>query len=296
MTSEVMARRASARHHRSMSITHPFQSPLAEGRAPESVGTMLRTWRQRRRRSQLDLAADVPISQRHLSCLERGLARPSRETALRLAEALELPPTATNALLAAAGFAPAHPLRSLAAPDMAAMRAAVERILAAHEPFPALAIDRHWTLITANRAVAPLIAGVDPVLAAPPTNVLRLSLHPDGLAPRIVNVREWRAHVIARLHAEVERSGDGVLAALLDELKGYPLPAGARPHRLGAPDPLAGIAVPLVLETPAGRLSLISATTVFGTAVDVTLAGVAIETFLPADAETAALLEQAGRG
>ncbi len=267
-------------------------APIEQSRPRDGFGAMLRSWRERRRLSQIDLAAEVPLSQRHLSCLERGVARPSRETALRLAERLDMPSAATNALLAAAGFAPAHRARPLSDPAMATVREAVDRILAAHEPFPALAVDRHWTLIAANASLAPLLAGVPARLLAPPVNVLRLSLHPDGLAPRIVNLREWRAHVLHRLAVETERSGDGAPMALAEELAGYPLPPGVRPYRPPRTDRLAGIAVPLLLRIGAERLSFISTTTVFGTAVDITVAGLTIETFLPADAATSRFLRQ----
>jgi transcriptional regulator with XRE-family HTH domain len=260
----------------------------------DGFGATLRAWRERRRLSQTDLAGEVPLSQRHLSCLERGIARPSRETALRLAEVLGMPAEATNGLLTAAGFAPAHRARPLSEPGMRAIREAIDRVLAAHAPYPALAVDRHWTLVAANAGLAPLVAGVDPRFLAPPVNVLRLSLHPEALAPRILNLREWRAHVLRRLEREIEGSGDGVLIDLAGELAGYPLPPGARPYRPPRHDPFAGIAVPLVLATEAGRLSFISTTTVFGTAIDVTVSGLAIESFLPADAATAELVRRMG--
>jgi transcriptional regulator with XRE-family HTH domain len=259
---------------------------------PADIGPLLREWRRRRRRSQLDLATAVPVSQRHLSTLERGLARPSRGMVLRLAEALDLPPGARNALLVAAGFAPDRPARPLGDPSLAPVRAAVAALLAAQEPWPAVSLDAHWTLLDANRAVAPLLAGVAPALLAPPVNVVRLSLHPEGLARRIVNVREWRSHILHRLAVEAERTADAVVDALRAEVAAYPLPAGARPWRPPSAS-AAEIATPLVIETPIGRLSLLSATTVFGTARDVTVAGLMVESFFPADAETAATLRRA---
>jgi transcriptional regulator with XRE-family HTH domain len=282
MTSEVMARRGRTRHNGGMSENH-------------TVGEMLRDWRLRRRRSQLDLAVAVPVSQRHLSTVERGRARPSRSMVLRLADALDLPPAARNSLLVAAGFAPDRTERPFADPAMAPVRRAVAALLAAQEPYPALLLDAHWTMLEANRAVAPLLAGVAPALLAPPCNVIRLSLHPDGLAARIVNVREWRAHILARLGTEAERSADAALHALRAEVSAYPLPPGARPW-LPPRGGLSDIAIPLVLDTPAGRLSLLSATTVFGTARDITVAGLMVESFFPADAETAEALRRVVSG
>lgn len=261
--------------------------------AGPTLGPLLRDWRQRRRLSQLALALEARVSQRHLSFVESGRARPSREMVLQLAEALGVPLRERNEMLLAAGYAPVFAERPLSDPALGAARRAVERVLAAHEPFPALAVDRHWTLLAANRAVGPLMAGAAPALLAPPVNVLRLSFHPDGLAPRIVNYGEWRAHVLERLRHQVDVSADPALAALLPELRDYPLPA---PHRRGAGAAArdhGGVFVPLQLETDAGVLSFISTTTVFGTPVDVTLAELALECFFPADARTAELLRGA---
>lgn len=252
------------------------------------VGDRLRAWRQRRRLSQLDLALEAEISQRHLSFVESGRAAPSREMVLRLAATLDVPLRERNALLLAAGYAPLYPEQPLDAPAMAAARDAVDRILRAHMPNPALAVDRHWRMVAANGAVPPLLAGLDaPALLAPPVNVMRLSLHPQGLAPRIVNLPQWRAHALERLRRQVAASGDRVLAALLDEVRAFG--AGPPPEERGA-EPADGVAVPLELDTPRGRLSLLSTTMVFGTPVEVTLSELAIEAFYPADARTAALL------
>lgn len=253
-------------------------------------GALLRNWRQRRRLSQLDLALAAEVSQRHLSFIESGRASPSRDMVLRLAEALAVPLRERNALLAAAGFAPVYRERTPDDPDFAAARHAVELILTGHEPHPALAVDRHWNLVFANRAVAPLLAGADEALLKPPVNVLRLSLHPAGLAARIANIREWRAHILERLARQIEASGDSGLIDLHAELKGYPLPADARPHRAASADPMGGVAVPLEMKTQAGVLRFLSATTVFGTALDIGLAELTIETFFPADGETAAAM------
>ncbi|WP_414691406.1 helix-turn-helix domain-containing protein [Noviherbaspirillum sp.] len=254
------------------------------------VGDFLREWRQRRRMSQLDLALEAEISARHLSFMETGRAMPSREMALRLAERLDMPLRERNALLVAAGFAPLFPERSLDDPLMAPARRAMELVLAGHEPFPALAVDRHWNLVAHNRAVPPFLAGVDPALLTPPANVLRLSLHPQGLAPRIVNYWEWRNHLFERLRHQVGLSGDPTLAALMAELASYPAPDGAQPHAASGSSDYAGVVVPLQFVTDAGTLSFISTTTVFGTPIDVTLSELALETFFPADAATAQVL------
>lgn len=250
-----------------------------------SIGDGLRRWRQRRRCSQLDLALTAGVSQRHLSYVESGRARPSRDMVLRLAETLRVPLRDQNILLAVAGFAPVFPQRRWDAPALSAVRSVVDAILQGHAPHPALAVDRHWTLVAANRAVAALLTGVAPHLLAPPANVLRISLHPEGLAPRIANLPDWRRHVLRRLEHDIAVSADPMLADLLAELSGYPAPVSQRPP--GRDD---GIAVPLVIDSAAGRLSFLSTTTVFGTATDVTLAELMIESFFPADATTAAAM------
>lgn len=165
----------------------------------------------------------------------------------------------------------------------------VQRILKGHEPHPALAIDRHWNLVLHNDAVLPLMAGIDPALRVPPVNVLRLSLHPMGLAPRVRNFRECRAHVIARLIRQIDNSADTTLIALLEELKAFPVPDGARPYAAAAHAGPA-IAVPLQLEMGGTVLSFLSTTTVFGTALDINLSELAIESFFPADEATAAAM------
>jgi len=249
----------------------------------DTIGNVLREWRQRRRFSQMELAGEAAVSTRHLSFVESGRATPSREMLLRLAEPLGMPLRERNRLLLAGGFAPHYPERSLDAPDMAAAKRAVEAVLAAHEPFPALAVNRHWTLIAANRAVGPLLSAVAPQLLEPPVNVLRLSLAPTGLAPSILNLAEWRRHLLERLRREAEASGDIALLHLHDELRALPAPASPVP-----PTASGSIVVPLVLRHPGtgDRLSFLSTTTVFGTAADVTLAELTLECFYPADEET----------
>ncbi|MBB4004151.1 helix-turn-helix domain-containing protein [Aurantimonas endophytica] len=248
----------------------------------DTVGDVLRDWRRRRRLSQMALAGEADISTRHLSFVESGRAAPSREMLMRLAEPLALPLRERNRLLLAGGYAPLYPERGLDAPDLAAAREAVEAILAAHDPYPALAVDRHWTLVAANRAVNGLLADVAPNLLEPPVNVLRLSLSPEGLAPSIVNLAEWRQHLLERLRHDATSSGDGRLIELHDELRAIPVAASMRPPHRNA----TGIAVPLVLRRGDTTLSFLSTTTVFGTATDVALAELTLEAFLPADPAT----------
>jgi transcriptional regulator with XRE-family HTH domain len=258
--------------------------------ASRPVGDLLREWRQRRRMSQLDLACEAEISTKHLSFLETGRSTPSREMVLHLAEQLDVPLRARNALLNAAGYAPVFSERQLDDPAMAAARQAIDLVLAGHEPHPALAVDRHWCMAAANRAVAPLMTGVDPALLRPPVNVLRVGLHPGGLAPRTVNLAEWRAHLLAGLRQQIEVSGDPVLVDLLAELRSYDVPAGPLP-RATSPE-RAAVAVPFRLATDHGVLSFLSTITVFGTPIDVTLSELALECFYPADQATAVAMRQ----
>jgi transcriptional regulator with XRE-family HTH domain len=248
--------------------------------------------------TQLDLALTAGVSTRHLSFVETGRARPSPEMILHLADHLEVPLRERNGMLLAAGYAPAFPTHSLQAPEMGPARDALERVLRGHEPYPALVVDRHWGLVSANRAVALLTAGVASHLLEEPVNVLRLALHPDGLAPRIANLGEWRAHLLHRLGRQAVVSGDPALAVLYDELAAYP---GGEPaaHDLAAGE----IATPLRLRVGDRELAFLSTISTFGTAVDVTLAELAIESFFPADRATAELLragvgpaERAGQG
>jgi transcriptional regulator with XRE-family HTH domain len=254
-----------------------------------SVGDHIREWRRRRRLSQLDFALEAEISQKHLSFIESGRSAPSRDMVLRLAERLQVPLRERNAIVLAAGYAPVFPERKIDDPALAPARAAIDVILKGHEPFPALAVDRHWMLVSANQAVTALLALVaDKALLAPPVNVLTLSLAPGGLAPRIINLGEWRAHILERLRQQVQLSADQKLAALLDELKALPFEGD---ETESAPAAYGGIALPLKLRTPRGVMSFITTTTVFGTPVDVTLSEIALETFFPADAETAEMLK-----
>jgi transcriptional regulator with XRE-family HTH domain len=257
------------------------------------LGELLRDWRKRRHQSQLALALQAGISQRHLSFVESGRSQPSREMLLHLSEQLAIPLRDRNRLLNAAGFAAMYSERPLADPALDVARRAIHRVLTAHEPYPALAVDRHWTLVAANRAVAPLLAGLPAGLLAPPLNVLRVSLHPNGLAQRIVNLDQWRSYLLQRLAHECDLSGDAHLIDLLGELRAYPAPAS----RLGlrravSPNADSRVFVPLELETPDGILSFISTTTVFGTPVDVTVAELAMECLFPGDASTAEYLRR----
>ncbi|TYC52370.1 helix-turn-helix transcriptional regulator [Rhodobacterales bacterium] len=251
------------------------------------VGMLLREWRKRRHRSQLDLALDAEISQRHLSFLESGRSRPSREMILRLADHLDIPFREQNRLLTAAGFAPVHAERSLDDPALDAAREAVQKILRGYEPHPALAVDRHWTMIYANRALEPLLFSIAPALLEPPVNVLRVSLHPQGLAPRILNFREWRAHILLRLTQQIAASADMALVSLQKELQAYPVPEAEKAGLAADVTAYGGVAVPLRLASEAGPLEFLSTTTVFGTALDITLSELAIEAFFPTNGETA---------
>ena len=254
----------------------------AERTKAHHIGDHLREWRQRRHLSQLDLAGDAEISARHLSFVETGRAAPSREMVLKLAERLEVPLRERNVLLVAAGFAPAFPQRSLDDPALKSARAAIDLVLKAHEPNPALAYDRHWNLVTANRMVAPLLAGIPPRLLGQPLNILRLAFHPEALAARTVNLAEWCGHLLERLHRQCEATADPELLKLYQELKAYPIPARSAP--LSADN----VAIPLKLRSEGGEvLSFFSTTMVFGTPVDITLSELALETFFPADDLTA---------
>jgi transcriptional regulator with XRE-family HTH domain len=231
------------------------------------VGELLREWRQRRRLTQMDLALEAEISPRHLSFVETGRASPSREMLLHLSEELEIPLRERNALLISAGYAPMFPERPLGDAALQAARKAVDLVLEAQKPYPAFALDRHWQMLASNGALPQIYSEVVPELLQPPINVLRLSLHPAGLAPRIANLTEWRAHLLARLRRQIALTADPVLAALLKV-----------EH---------AVAIPLRIATASGVLSFFSTTTVFGTPVDVTLSELAIESFFPADASTA---------
>src|SRR5260370_3995959 len=249
----------------------------AERSQPVHIGDHWREWRQRRHLSQVDVAGDAEISARHLSFVETGRAAPSRDMVLRLAEWLEVPLRERNVLLVAAGFAPAFPQRSLDDPALKSARQAIDLVLKAHEPNPALAYHRHWNLVTANRMVAPLLEGVPERLLGQPFNILRLPFHPEGLAPPTINLTDWSSHLLERLHRQCEATADPELIKLYHELKAYPIPARS------APLSSDNAAIPFKTPLRGEVLSFISTTMIFGTPVDITLSELALETFFPAD-------------
>jgi transcriptional regulator with XRE-family HTH domain len=253
----------------------------AAARAVPTIGNHLRDWRQRRRLSQLDLACEANISPRHLSFVETGRSMPSRDMILHLAEQLQIPMRERNVLLVAAGYAPVFVERSLDDPALAAMRGAIDLVLEGHKPYPAFAINRHWQIVSSNSALPQLYEGVAPHLLERPINAMRLSLHPQGLAPRITNLPEWRAHLIDRLRQQIDLTADPALVELMKELMSYP---GSSKH-----DKVThanGVIVPFRIATSGGELSFFSTTMIFGTPVDITLAELAVESFFPADTVT----------
>jgi transcriptional regulator with XRE-family HTH domain len=254
---------------------------------PSRIGSLLRDWRERRRMSQLDLALGAGVSARHVSFIETGRSRPSAEMVVQLAEHLDVPLRDRNGLLLAAGYAPAYGQRGLDEPEMGPVREAIDRLLRGHEPFPALVVDRHWGLVAANRTVPLLTEGAAAHLLEPPANVLRLALHPEGLAQRTVNLGEWRAHLLDRLGRQAVASGDPALFALHEELATYPGGGGGHAVDLEAGE----IAVPFRIRVGGEELAFISTATTFGTAVDVTVSELSIESFFPADDATAAFLQ-----
>ena len=262
---------------------------LTTGRSAR-VGDLIKDWRARRRMSQLDLALEAGVSQRHLSFVESGRSAPSREMVEMLAEHLGLPLRERNILLLAAGFAPAFAERKLGDESMSAARSAVERVLKGHEPNPAMAVDRYWTLLMANAAVELLLSLVeDKALLKGEVNVLRVSLHPGGLAPYILNLAHWKSHLLSRLRQLIDATADPRLMQLESELGSYPVPA--RKGGVAAHDEADGIAIPIQLKVGAQVLSFISTTTIFGTPVDVTLSELAVEALFPANPETAVAMQ-----
>jgi transcriptional regulator with XRE-family HTH domain len=278
-----------AAHHGKGAHWHHHAMNALPSDTTRPVGDLLREWRRHRRLSQLDLASGAEISTRHLSFVESGRSQPSRDMILRLTEYLDVPLRERNAVLVAAGFAPSFKERPLADPALATARAAIELLLQGLEPYPALAIDRHWQLVASNQATLRLLVGVATELLQPPVNVLRLSLHPAGLAPRIRNLPQWRAHLLHRLRQQIDASHDPQLIVLLRELQALPAPSLDAGAEVATP---AAIAVPMQLEVDGVVLSMLSTTTVFGSPVDITLAELALEAFVPADAETAEQLRR----
>jgi transcriptional regulator with XRE-family HTH domain len=264
---------------------------MASAGTQEGVGSLLREWRERRRLTQLELALDAGLSTRHLSFVETGRSRPGRELLLRVADQLEIPYRERNQLLLAAGHAPAFPERPLDDPALAPVREALDRILAAHEPYPAIAFDRAWNLVAANAPMAALAAStnVAPALLEPPVNVLRIGLHPRGLAPLIVNLADWRAHFLDRLAQQIAVTGDADLKSLMEEISGYPVPG----DRNGAVAEAAGSEIlgPVRLRAPrGGEWSFFGMFAGFDTPFEVTTSELALELLFPADRATAEAL------
>lgn len=244
------------------------------------VGSLLREWRERRRLSQLELSSRAEISTRHLSFVETGRSKPTPEMILKITDHLEVPLRERNQLLLAGGYAPAYPQHGLDAPELARVRAALKQVLAGHEPFPALVINRYWEMQDGNAAVGLLVADTAPHLQEPPVNVLRLSLHPEGMAPQIANLAQWRAHLLGQLHRRAEATGDPKLAELEDELRAYP---GGIDTSL----PANNVVLPLRLKHEVGELAFFSISAALETAADVTVDELTVETFYPADQDTA---------
>jgi transcriptional regulator with XRE-family HTH domain len=245
-------------------------------------GMLLRSWRERRRISQLDLALQAGVSARHVSFIETGRSQPSRAMLDRLGEHLEIPLRDRNQILMSAGYAPAYRQSAIEADAMSPVREALDQLLAGHEPFPAVAVDRNWNVLTANESTGLLLEGVAEELLTPPMNALRVSLHPRGVAPRIVNLAEYREHLLARLRRQVMVTGDEETGALLAELMGYPAPAEPPPPHAAT----AEVFIPMRLRHGDQVLSFFSTITTFGTALDVTLAELSVESFFPADKAT----------
>jgi transcriptional regulator with XRE-family HTH domain len=267
-------------------VTTERRAVTSEGARHElpPVGALLRRWRERQRLSQLNLAVEARISTRHLSFVETGRSAPSREMVLKLAEHLDVPLRQRNELLLAAGFAPLYAQRELDAPELSAVRTAIRQILVGHEPYPAFVVDRDWNLVDANESVDLFMRDVAAELLAPPVNVMRLALHPAGLAPRIINFGEWRAHVLARLRRRVSLMDDVGLAELYEEVSGY----ASDEQRVRRPDAELAkqIAVPLRLRDEGRDLAFLSTISVFGSPRDITVSELAIESFFPADEAT----------
>lgn len=267
---------------------------LSEGLRPEAgaVGGLLRDWRQRRRLSQMELALDTGISPRHLSFIETQRSRPSPEVLMALAQRLEVPLRERNTLLLSAGYAPRYVRRPLQAPEMRPVQEALKRLLDAHQPYPGVVLDRQWNVVLANDAAMALAALVPAQLREPRMNVYRATLHPEGLARLTVNFAEWTQHLVANLRRSIEVSGDAELIALEREVLGYPNVQAV--VRTPAPSHGPALLVPHVLDHPAGRLSLFTTLTSFGTPRDITLDELCVELFYPADEATAQALRMPG--
>ncbi|MFS8201281.1 helix-turn-helix domain-containing protein [Streptomyces sp. CWNU-52B] len=280
--------------------------------AVTGVGPLLRGWRERRRVSQLELALRAGSSARHISFVETGRSRPSEEMVLRLAEHLDVPVRERNSLLLAAGYAPHYPQTPLDDPTLDALREGMEQLLRGYEPYPALVVDATYDVVAANRGVLMLLDGVPEHLLAPPLNAVRLTLHPEGLAPRIRNLREWRGHLLARVERDMSLRRSEALRALYEEVAAYPHPSAATtpPGSPGSPGSRASsgsaasagespgsvpsFALPMLIEHDGRVLSFVSSISTFNTPMDVTVAELAIETLLPADPATVKYLRSLG--
>ncbi|MFB8771596.1 helix-turn-helix domain-containing protein [Streptomyces broussonetiae] len=267
-----------------MSTATPARAASAAAPADQGVGPLLRAWREQRRISQLELALRADSSARHISFIETGRSRPSEEMVLRLAEHLDVPVRERNALLLAAGYAPRFPETPLDDPALDAVRAGMERLIQGYEPYPALVVDATYNVLAANRGITMLLAEVPESLLGPPLNAMRLTLHPEGLAPRIRNLREWRGHLLAQMERQIALRRSEALRALHDEVAAYPVPESASDAE--PVDPVPYFALPLLIEHEGRTLSFVSSISTFNTPMDVTVAELAIETLLPADPAT----------
>ncbi|WP_328552551.1 helix-turn-helix domain-containing protein [Streptomyces sp. NBC_00358] len=269
-----------------MSIVPPGPAAASSAFAERGVGPLLRGWREERRVSQLELALRAGSSARHISFVETGRSRPSEEMVLRLAEHLDVPVRERNALLLAAGYAPHYPETSLDDPSMEALREGLERLIQGYEPYPALVVDATYDVVAANRGIALLLDGVPERLLAPPLNAIRLALHPEGLAPRIRNLRAWRDHLLAQMDRQIALRRSPRLRALYEEVAAYPVPDRDASQDREPLGPAPHLALPLRIEHKGRVLSFISTISTFNTPMDVTVSELAIETFLPADPAT----------
>ncbi|MEV6479527.1 helix-turn-helix transcriptional regulator [Streptomyces sp. NPDC051576] len=264
-------------------------TPVGKG-----VGPLLRAWREQRRVSQLELALRADSSARHISFVETGRSRPSEEMVLRLAEHLEVPVRERNSLLLAAGYAPRYPETPLDAPALGALREGLERLIRCYEPYPALVVDARYDVVAANRGITMLLDGVPEHLLQPPLNAMRLTLHPEGMAPRIRNLGEWRGHLLAQMERQIALHRSEALRELHEEVAGYPVPEAAD----DGDEPAGSVpyfALPMRIEHAGRVLSFVSSISTFNTPMDVTVSELAIETFLPADPATAKYLQTLGR-
>ncbi len=267
-------------------VRRPHRS-YHRGMARPRVGELVRHWRTRRRRSQLDLAVEVGVSTRHLSFVETGRSRPSPELILAIAHHLDVPLRERNTLLLAGGYAPRFSQRPFDDPSMATVRASLQRMLDAHDPYPAVVIDRCWNVVSANRAGMVMVHDLPEHLLGPPLNVYRASLHPDGLARRTTNFVEWAGYLLGTLQRTILLTGDPVLTALQAEVLSYPNVAQVAPLLPGRDHEEPPLLVPFRISTPVGEVAMFTTLTTFGTPLDVTLDELAVELFYPADDESA---------